>query len=307
VITGTGQPPGSWNIPLSCSAQIGFAVPGPDPYMVSVARVLEPMVAQPVFEGNRMYLRTYKSAMCIAADTEEGRRLMLQRKAMATLNALPQGPLQYGVWRVPPPAGFKPPAGVPVGEFAAVTEPKQWLFAGPFAVDVDTDPLAAIGGAAAARPAPGKPFDVAGGSAGFKPLPEQFVAAGGLDVVGPISGAQPAVGCFYTVLHSDGERIVLVKLDAPRSVRVWMAGQWIRNNNTIRLKRGYYPVMLYSRLPKTGDGPARVALSFKENEEFKDWKPMLRRHRHRIESVIKDLPGSEQARIAQEMLDSIEE
>jgi hypothetical protein len=306
VVTGTGPSPGSWNIPMNCSAQIGFMRPGPNPYVVSTVHVTEPMVAQPVFEGNRMYLRTYKSVMCMAADTKEGRDIMLRKKAEATLNALPASPLRYGIWQVPPVPGFERADADPVTAFESVTSPRRWLFAGPFALPADTGSLRDAAAAVTSLPDAPAALTVADNAFAFRPLPDNAATAEGLDVLGPLKGE--AAGCFYTLLYSDGARIVHISLTHNPNARVWMAGQWIRDDNTIRLKRGMYPVAVIARAPAdaASAGNGRVLLKLTESDAFRKWKPLLRRHRERIAEVVRDLPGTEMARTAKDMLDAIE-
>jgi hypothetical protein len=88
---------------------------------------------------------------------------------------------------------------------------------------------------------------------------------------------------------------------------VWLAGQWIRNNNTIRIQRGYYPIMVVSRIAAQPAAPLRLKLTFEESEAFRKWKPMLKDFREPLQEIVRDLPGSEQARTAQAMLGATED
>jgi hypothetical protein len=242
--------------------------------------------------------------MCIEAYTDEGRETMLKKKAQHIFKAIPSKPRAYGVWEIAPDQSVKNVEGIPDGEVSERTVPLKWLVAGPVPFAAESQAAAVYAALAKARPVKGSDVTAGGSMYRFRALPDDLVSSGGIDIARACDGAEGSAVAFYTVLYSDGERLLRIEMRGDTGVKVWFAGQWIRNNNTVRIRRGYYPVMVHARIGSAGEGSGtpRFLLAFEESEAFRKWKPLLRRFREPLEEIVRDLPGSDEAQTAAAML-----
>ena len=328
VVVGTGSGPASWSIG-GPPAEIGFLVLGPKPYLVSTCKLDGPMVAQPVFEGRRMYARTYDAALCIGITSAKGEKYALRHKAKTILAGIPARPVKSDIVAVSPPDGFRPAEGVPVEECHVQTAPAKWLVAGPFPRQVDKNALDGLGGPSKALLSPGQEIAFAGKTVKVAPVDAKFVKARKgwqednfgkryyvanctIDVMGPIGRAQNSVTYFYAVLHSAGPRIVAADVRGGRGIRVWVAGEPVRPGAKLRLAAGgYYPVLLRSEVatvPPFLKVAARFALRDipEPNRVYGEWLAKVAESRPALEEVLRDLPGSSEARRAKMILKSLD-
>lgn len=175
---------------------------------------------------------------------------------------LPPKPLPARVVDLTPPKDFKPGDGVPVleeaqraregeemtetGAGAGAAPPYRWLYAGPFPAKAD-DPLAALGGVAAATPERGTK---AGGDRSFQPLEHKFHANAGLadavDITALLGKAAHTTTYFYSTLEAPGPRVV--KVSGLAQGAVYIAGQKMNEGTHLRLAPGTYPVMVQATL-----------------------------------------------------------
>ena len=129
------------------------------------------------------------------------------------------------------------------------TVPKNWLFAGPFA----------IGGTDELPPfftnhivSSGMELSIAGETHAVKSLPEQFVRGSGesrtIDVFGPIDGQRGTDTYYYTLIYNNFHRTV--RTTQPKGgVAVWLGGIRIEDNEALHLDVGIYPLAVRVRLP----------------------------------------------------------
>ena len=327
VVTSTGSTQVAWGIGGG-PAQIGFLIPGPKPYLVSTCKLDAPMVAQPVFEGRCMYARTYEAVLCIGVTGPEGEAYALREKAKTLLAELPERPPRTGLPDVAPVAGFTPPAGLPAEECHIQTAPSNWLFVGPFPRQEGKDPLDGLGGPGKALLTPGQEISFGGTARKVAPLDAKFIQAGkgwqddafgvrqyvascALDVFGAIQRQQKSVAYYYAVLHNQAARIVAADVRGDQDVRAWVAGRPVREGDKFRLTQGYYPVLIGVELGAIPPFVKRVGASFRlrdtddPNETYSAWLATVTEARPRLEEIVRDLPGSEEARRAKLILDAL--
>jgi hypothetical protein len=147
---------------------------------------------------------------------------------------------------IAPAAGYRPGPNVPVLKFAGDRMPEEWIYVGGFKPAPGEDPLAALGGAAAARPDVGAKVAHAGREETFRPLshePDKGYWAGQIDVTSAIGRIYFSTSYFYTVLDNDGPRWVQVLTDHGGAA-VYLAGVMRRPGDFARLDRGLYPFLV---------------------------------------------------------------
>lgn len=312
VFTGTGPGPHSWGIGPTDSAEIGFVRDGTDPYLVSTCTVQdEAMVAAPVFAGECMYLRTYRSALCIAVAGKEGRDLVATHLARTILADIPQEPERPTVAAPTPITDWTPPETVPLEQMASQSAPQSWLFAGPLPPG-DDDPLAALGEPGSLRITPDATITSAGEQYAFQPVPAQHVQASKgyskdmydrpvyrarstVSILAALGGEAPSRSYFYTVLCSEEERHVQVYLDKGAGQECWFGDVQVANGDILRLAPGLYPVVLkvsLGRLPPFAHKLA-VRMFFVDvtapDVEYRAWVAKLRVLRPRLERITAEL------------------
>jgi len=330
VVVGTGSGTNaSWSIGGS-PAEVGFLVPGPNPYMVGGGLLDAPMVAQPIFEGQRMYARTYESVLCIGCAKPEGRQYALRHKAETILAGLPPRPAVAGVLSLAPPKDYLPPEGVPVEPCDVETAPGKWLIVGPFPLKAGSDPLDAMGGPARALLAPGMKLtqgeatcEVAALDAKFvraakgwqeegrRPPKRVYRASCAIDVVNPIGRKMPTVSYYYAVLRTERQRVVTVEMGEQSPARAWIGGRPVVSGGRARLEPGCHPVLLRVELTEIPPFIDRLVAVFclREIEDpekgYTEWLAAVREARPRLEEVIADLPGSDEADRAKRILQAL--
>jgi outer membrane protein assembly factor BamB len=325
VVTGTGCGGiGSWSIG-GPPAEVGFLVPGPKPYMVGGGRLDAPMVAQPIFEGRRMYVRTYEAVLCIGIAGPQGEEFSLRRKAETILGGIPPRPSTAEVPRLDPIPGFTPPEGVPVEPCDVQTAPSRWLFVGPFDRQAGKDPLEGLGGPPKALLNPGQEISVEGRTLKVEALGAEFVKANKgwqtdlfgnrvyvasceIDLVGPIGRRQNSTTYYYAVLHNKEDRVVVADVVGGSGIHVWLGGRPVRPGDRVRLPAGYHPLLLRADLAVVPPFVKKVVASLRlrdiedPNKAYADWLGFVKEARPRIEEIIRERPGSEEARRARLIL-----
>ena len=327
VVVGTGPGPASWSISNN-PAEIGFIVPGPKPYVVNTCKLDGPMVAQPVFEGRRMYARTYQAVLCIGIKGPEGEQYALREKAKTLLVNLPKRPKVAGVPAPSPLTDFKPAEGVPVEACATQTAPQKWLFVGPFARDAAQDPLADLGGPAKAVLVPGQEVSAGEDIHKVAPLDEKFVDAQkgwaedifgrryysarcGIDVLGAIGRRQESITYYYAVLENRETRFVEVEVVGGKGISLWVGGEPVESGSRLRLVPGHYPVLLAAEIAKVPPFIAKALAGCRlrdvedPNVAYATWRATVAEARPRLEEVVRELPDTAEARSARAILESL--
>lgn len=217
---------------------------------------VEPGTTQPpVFSGERMFLRSPKSLLCVSAATPEGRRYERETLARTVLRVIGREP-RVGKPREVAALERAAPAGeAPVGKFTSDRPSACWLGAGPFAPGSlgDAPALAAL------RPEAGGAF--AGKT--FAPLarafaynePPAYLRTSELQGTGDItprfitrvdprcvSGPQ-GEGLLYTIIDNTRDRVVLPLLKG-RGLSQWLGGVELNADEAVHLAPGLYPYLV---------------------------------------------------------------
>jgi hypothetical protein len=276
----------------------------------------ERMHASAVFDGERLYLRTYDAIVCLARTGDEGARYERQVQARTLLAQFPKRLRRRPLREIPPPAGFKPGRGVPIvtkWKSSTVyrqerdTVSDQWLFAGPFPAARNEDALGSIGGCAGARPAAGTKVAFGETTHTFQRLHRRFVSFRGLDVAGAAEGQRGVQSFYYTVIEVSEPATVVCEIDKP-DVRAWLGGRPIESDQVLALRAGQYPLLVKAFLGKD-DEPStdsKVKVAFSESpppaERFRRDLAFVRKHRAVLRRVMELVPGSREAAQAAKLL-----
>ncbi|MFW5751170.1 MAG: PQQ-binding-like beta-propeller repeat protein, partial [Planctomycetota bacterium] len=330
VFTGTGPGPHSWDIGPTKSAEIGFVRDGAAPYLMSTCTVQdEAMVAAPVFVGECMFLRTYRSALCIAVEGKEGRDLVATHRARTILADLPQEPERPTVAAPTPITDWTPPETVPLEQMKTQSAPQAWLFAGPLPPGED-DPLAALGEPGMLRITPGTTITSSGEEYRFEPVPEEHVAASKgfsldmyerqvyrarstLSLLDALGGEAPSRSYFYAVLCTEAERHVQVYLDKGAGQECWFGDVQVENGDILRLAPGLYPVMLKVSLGRLPPFARKLALRLffvdvtAPDAAYRNWLAKLRAVRPRLEQVGAELESGRVRFTIKRLLDTLDQ
>lgn len=176
------------------------------------------------------------------------------------------------------PQAEEPWVGVPVVKFTSDKMPYDWLINGPFKRGEQDKILEKGGGFAAARPEPGdvlmsdgvavdwrryEPSGVAVGHTGSPTIYARVCSRYWASATG--GGYNPGITlmrkwateqtqrgvahniAIYTVIHNDRERIVQACPNwrsRTSGCRMWISGREVKDGDLVRLKPGYYPLMV---------------------------------------------------------------
>jgi len=234
-----------------------MAVVSADDRLRLVARQdVEPGTTKPpVFAGDRMFLRSPQSLLCVAATTPEGRQYQKEELARTMLREIgreprPAIPLEIaGLDRV----DAIPPG--PPGKLLNERPTEFWIGAGPFPAGILGDAAAL----AALRPVTGAVFF----SKSFAPLsrefaynePPAYIRTSELQGTGDITprfnsrvnpqcvSGPTGAGLLYTVLDNVRDRVVLPVL-ARKGIAQWLGGQALEPGVPLHLAPGLYPYLV---------------------------------------------------------------
>jgi len=276
--------------------------------------------ATPIPAGESLLLRQYDGLVCVRLEGGEGGAAQEEAMAQKLFDQIPEKKTPPPMRAIAPPPAFEPGDDAPVNRLRSQTMPGEWLFCGPLPPGAE-DPLAALGGPAAARPGPGTAFEVDGAEFAFRPVGAEFVDTDEwdnptrLDILGPIAKETPSTTFYYTVL--DGTRDQVVKFSNPgRGYRAWLAGEPLADDDIVELEIGRYPLLVevpLGRLPPFAKKGLYIAPRFVRTEdptaEFEEWVARVRRNKHRFERIVEKLPDSTfagRARMFLEQLKQIE-
>lgn len=330
VACGSGPGPAAWAINPKESAQITFIKCDPEPWVATTCKVRdEAMVAAPTFDGDRMYLRTYRSAMCVQVRGKAGQEFVSRTKADELFAAIGPRPLVSGIREMMPTPSSVAEGGVPVEECVeSRTAPKKWLFAGPIPID-GGDPLAGAGGASNVTPKAGTVLAHGGRDYPFRPVADEHVEwAGGwsqdlykrdfytakvrVDLSGVAERRPKTSTYFYAVLHTAKPRTMAPYIEGGTGTQAWLAGVPIKNDETLSLAAGHYPLLIKSSIQTLPDFIKKVGVvvTFRDipdpRDRLKVWLADVRKKRARLEEVVRELPDSAESRTAAAMLKFLE-
>jgi hypothetical protein len=179
----------------------------------------------------------------------------------------------------------------------------DWLAAGPFRVEGEADPLASIGGLAAARPESGTavPYTPAGepaatGRCVFAPIDPKYVIdrafaerirkpewEGAIELKTATGEARLSPSCFYTVLENAAPGLYRIEwpFQKVRMARVFLAGRELARGDVVRLDAGRFPLMALAAPMVTGGFMGvefYVRFAAVGEAEARDWLERQARH-----------------------------
>jgi hypothetical protein len=306
------------------NGQIGF-VDVNAPHHLLTECMGPPIASHPVFDGNRMYLRSRKrensEVLCIAVTSEPGRQLVERTIAETYVSNRPlTRPAAIRYVAPAPIPEFVPDGRAPVYPCNIQTAPSDWLFAGPFPRRAGEEPLAAIGGPSNAVIAAGTRVTYAGETRSFEPLPARFVLrhhAGWtkamrvvdvyservvLDRLGPTGKTPHTVIYFYAVLDNREPRFVRFKMQTSSGLTAWIGNRKVEPYSVVKLDVGYYRFLIrseFGRIPPFNWTfivcPYLVTMT-DPNRQLTEWVARIREDRPIIKRIMRELPGSAHAR-----------
>jgi outer membrane protein assembly factor BamB len=280
--------------------------PGRKPLLLAVSE-FEKMHASPVFDAERLYLRTYDAMMCIARKGEEGARYEKDVQARTLLSNFPTSLKKRTLQEVAAPKDSKPGAGVPVVKLDKDKMPEQWLFAGPFEIGAGKDALESLGGCAAAQPSRGTKVAFGGTTCAFAAADRQVASAAGLDLLAATQRKRGVQAFFYTVVELAAPRTLVCDIDKD-GVQAWLAGQPFGPERALALAAGRYPLMVKATIDADCELPAeltvKVVLRESESPQAEQGKALafIRENAAVLKRVMELAPGSPCAARAAELL-----
>ncbi len=287
-----------------------------------------PTFSGPVFDQDRMYVRTKRSLTCFQTTTDEGRQLEYDVSVKELFDSCVQLPTivpQEDLPTLPPVAGFVPPEGVPVAKAYESVGPPAWLVAGPFTGGTAAEHFAALGGPAAAQLVPGTKV----GEATCQALDAKLVASSSglskdlynrdvwnsrsaIDLTTLSGNKGSQIWYFYSVI--EGTRPQALRYSNPMAgCTAWLAGKELKHDQIIRLGIGYYPLLVRVPVPKlppfaTGR-KMTVSPNFVEvkdpSEELEKWRAQIRPFRARLEEAVQRCAGTKASFQAKQYLEKL--
>ena len=292
--------PGGWSV-----LQRGL-----DGMVLARNRMIGDTQAAPVFDGDRVYVRTTESFLCLGRTGEKGRIYEAQVNAYTLLTEIfPDRPADTAPLLVRPLAALRRPH---MWVFGYKRIPRNWLYAGPLALAGADEALASLGGPTKARAGAEAKVTCLGRSVGFVPVdPERAKMWAAMidpvDVVAVTGARADSVTYFQADLLVDQERIVRLQLDTP-GARAWLDGVAVGHNQRLRLLEGTYSLLVEVRVGQFPPGGLSLSpqlwWSQDPKEELRQWRQAVGPNRHYFERAIRLAPNSETARRAKRLLDS---
>jgi hypothetical protein len=197
-----------------------------------------------------------------------------------------------------PAADYTPGKGVPVTKFQDGEMPGDWIYVGGFKPEEGEDPLAALGGAAKARPEVGTAVACGGRSDTFRPLsrekdkgywstPNTMGGKDMIDITNAIGRVYFSTSFFYTVIDNDTPRWVEVST-GNSAAEVCLAGVRLVEGDCARIEKGLYPVIAAVAIGAT-DPWGRLLMRPRLIEQtVEQAKVLMARRRAEYEEQLKD-------------------
>lgn len=270
----------------------------------------ERMYAQPVFDGDRMYLRTYNSLMCIGRRGPEGEAFEKETQANMLMSLFPRRFSTAAALHVATRRDLAPDPRRPVWSIVTGAMPDQWISAGTFVPGDVPAPLASLGGWSEAAPVHGTELVIGEQKSSFRREESSVLTERGLEIDATNDGPLGADRYYYTVLDNRvGSRALRVRVGGPAD-RVWVGGQPANNFDVASVEgTGLVPVLVRVRFPP-GLPPFRkrgaFMVYFEEvedpNRKHQAELAGIRTHADALLRVTKLVPGSRAALRAQHLL-----
>jgi outer membrane protein assembly factor BamB len=265
----------------------------------------------PVFDGERMYLRTYDAITCIARKGEDGARYEREVNARTVIKAFPGEIGKRAVTELRPVEDANAWVGGPASMYTPGEGPDQWVFAGPFPKADGKDALESLGGCAKAQPAAGKQVTFEGTTCTFAAVDPRHITPKGLDTDGPTGKDRKGQSFFFAWLIVGKAEYVTWNPRRP-GVRLWVGGREVLEDQLLKLDKGAYPVLMRIALPEDFlEGPGMVVnTAFAASEDPAETRKkdiaLVREGRNYLKLVVEVLPGTDEARQAATLLKAID-
>ena len=273
----------------------------------------ERMYAHPVFEKDRMYLRTYESLMCIGPKGAEGENFVKQMQAKTIMDMFPWKIRRTMTTEVACRTDIKIDAATPVEPIVTGAAPKKWIWAGPFPMREDVDPLKSIGGCAKALPIEGTVVELDGKKLTFQKVDPKSMDKQSLDI-NAMRDPGGSARFYYTILDNRIGRKALRIVIKGGSTEAWVGGKAVRGGDVVLVDGiGLLPVLIKVKFPP-GLPPfrkrARVAFFVEEVNDpsigFRKQVAFLKKNEDALRRVIEYAPGGVLATRAQYLLGFVE-
>lgn len=288
----------------------------PDGHILASSEVDLTCTTAPVFDGDRIYIRTNPALICVGYTGEDGRAYEANENARYLLNEL-----EVAAPEDTPPVDIAPTnaplARVPSGFSRYLSGPVMHF--GPFPLAKSDAVLAKLGGPENASvglcrepekgpAAPGvrEPVELDG---------EQIPAKWSEDTLfgvfwyGNCLNNQVGKGAFFqAAIRNDEERVVRVWA-SHEPPDIWICGLPVREGTRVRLKPGVYPLL--ARVHSTEDMPAAPGFHFRLDDssdvaaERREWQERLRLAKPVLDRIVKHGTSSRYVEKARNLLNAI--
>ena len=270
----------------------------------------ERMYAQPVFDGDRMYLRTYTSLICIGPKGKEGRDYEKQVQARTLMEMFPVKLSPRASLPVESRCDLAPGPDLPQEQIVTGRVPRSWICAGPLAAREGQDALAELGGCEKALPRAGTQFGAKDAASTFARIDPQSVSDQGVQVDASGDGPKDTERFYFTVLDNRlGSRTFRVALAGP-SAQAWLGGVPVKHLDIVAV-RGWGLIPLLARVSFPARAPSflkrgTLSVYLEETEdpdvEFRRQLAVVRDHADALKRVVEFVPGTGEAEKAQYLL-----
>ncbi|MFP4054140.1 MAG: PQQ-binding-like beta-propeller repeat protein [Phycisphaerae bacterium] len=295
--------------------QFGFRTPthsGQFGIMLPVARSKIPSGrCAPVFEGDRMFLRSFESLACIAVTGEEGRKYQEELSAKIVVNEVvgrrPQVP-EVSEFS----GGDEEPASprTPVTMLRPGSSGRGWLMLGPVK-KAKADDFAQKLIDRKLQPTPGMEVSVSDRTVTLRQTtPADHLESGELNALKAVEGKRSGAALFYIVLEVGRKQKVLVQPNAVVA-KMWIAGREVQSGETLEMDIGYYPMILrveLDRVPPFVKQP-KLTLGFTRAKSVFDtpqtWERRVRLLEGPLRRVLTVAEGTSEARTARLALEHV--
>ncbi|MEI7832463.1 MAG: PQQ-binding-like beta-propeller repeat protein, partial [bacterium] len=239
--------------------QVYVVEPGPTPRLLA-ANNTDRTHSGPIFDGERLYLRSYNALRCITLKGEEGAQYEREVQARTLLLPFPATLVRRALIEAQPlPKAEKPGVGVPIVKFEVDKMPASWLIAGPFPGVEPGVPATLID--PLARPARGTNVTEGYTTKAFATPERGIVAATGLNALKATADTRGVHLWAYTLLDVDADGYFQFSANQ-HGVEAWLGGQALTAESVVKLVAGRYALLL--KVPVTADTPTAVKVTFHE-------------------------------------------
>ncbi len=274
---------------------------------VSVNRIPQTRCA-PVFLGDRMYLRSFGSLVCIRAADPDGQRFEDQQIATAfTADLVGRKPEHPEAIQIRSGQPLDPADPASVSPVRPDGNGRGWVVLGPLDASIPAERISAAL-ELAEMPQPGSEVRIDGKAYRWQAVgTEAYLPGGQVNVVAAMGGRRDGQAVLACQLESRRGQQLLYKPE-PAVKDTWIAGQEVRPDDRIDFGLGRYPMFVrtyvknlpdFIESPKLTLGLTRAPAIY-DTQEL--WTRRIRMLQEKLRWVAQSLPGSSQARSARVQL-----